>query len=207
MGEGGEHDAAQGAHVPTDEEIRLAIARTLEKIYGHADASTKLLLQIHSRVEGALAGQAAVAKVVDANADEAMVERQIAAAKELISHLIEKSHQYVTIVIAGAFAAYFATLSMVSGRFSDEELAASTLLMTLSLTIFVMWEVVNIIYIGIIGMKGDATKLTAGMPRWQQIGWAAAMFSSLATALPAVGIALWVYVRHLGAAAWIHAPF
>jgi hypothetical protein len=183
------------AQVPSDEQIRLAMLRTMEQMFLHSEANTKTLLSINAKLAGVEAGSNAVAQVVDEN-------DSIAAAKEIISHLYEKSHQYVVVVIGGAFAAYFATLGAVSARFTDTELRVSALLMTVSLTVFVLWEVANITHIGIQVMKGNLGERAVN-PTWMRIGWPLAMFFSLATALPAIGLSVSVYLRGLGAAAYL----
>ena len=177
----------------TNDRHHLEIARTMQQLFRQAQASEQLLLTIQAQVAGAMA----VVSVVDENQTQADVARHIATQKELITFLYEKNHQYVTVIIGGAFAAYFATLSIMSARFSDQELLASALLMTLSLTVFVLWEITSITFIGwqtIRGSFGSASQA----PRWQRVGWAAAMFLSLATALPAIGLSIWVYLRGLG---------
>lgn len=184
--------------IPTDSQLRIAMFKAIQQIYLHSEANTKLLLKIDARVAGA----ESIASVVDDNEADVQTARLVAAQREIISHLYEKSHQYVAVIIAGAFAAYFATLSVLSARFSDSELRLSALLMTVSLTVFVMWEIINISYIGYHTMKGDFGIIT-DQPRWLQIGWPAAMFFSLATALPAIALSISVYLRGLGAFDWI----
>jgi hypothetical protein len=108
--------------------------------------------------------------------------------------LYEKSQQYVTVVVAGAYAAYFATLSTVSQRFSDDELRISALLMTISLTLFVLWEVLNVAYIGWYALRGE---LRAEVPAWYRKTWPIVIGISLLTAMPAVGFSLYAYTSGL----------
>ena len=91
--------------VPTDKDVRIMMFRALEQMFLHSEASTEFISTLNSKVVGINA----VAEVVDDNAAGVQLDRQIAAQKELISHLFEKSHQYVTVVIAGAFAALITT--------------------------------------------------------------------------------------------------
>jgi Na+/proline symporter len=135
---------------------------------------------------------------VDENEEKLELKRQIAAKKEIISHLFDKSHQYVTGIIAGAFAAYFATLGALADRFTDTELRISALLMTMSLTVFVMWEVLNMIFVGHHSFKGDYGTLTE-TPPWAHKGWYVVMVLTLGTALPAIALSIFVYLRGLGA--------
>ena len=179
--------------VPTDKDVRIMMFRALEQMFLHSEASTEFISTLNSKVVGINA----VAEVVDDNAAGVQLDRQIAAQKELISHLFEKSHQYVTVVIAGAFAAYFTTLGTLASRFSDVELRWSALLMTASLTVFVMWEVFNIFYIGHHTFKGDYGSL-AETPKWSRRAWYIVMIVALGTAVPAIGLSLWVYLRGLG---------
>jgi len=179
--------------VPTDEELRIMMFRAMEQMFLHSEASTRFIGVLHARVEGA----SAVAAVVDDNELGVETDRQIAAKKELISHLFEKSHQYVTVIVAGAFAAYFTTLGTLAARFTDVELLWSALLMTISLTVFVMWEVFNMFYIGHHTFKGDYGTLTV-TPRWIKRAWYGVMIATLGTALPALGLSVWVYLRGLG---------
>lgn len=188
--------------VPSDQDLRVGMLRTMEAMFLHAQAGERLLLSIQAQV----AGMMSVAGVVDENEARAETDRDVAARKEIITFLYEKSHQYVTVVIAGAFAAYFATLGILSQRFSDSKLLTSALLMTLSLTVFVTWEIGSIIHIGYHSLKGDWGTLTES-PRWQRVGWPLAMFFSLCTGLPAIGLSVWVYIRRLGAIDWIVGAF
>ena len=92
--------------VPSDQDLRVGMLRTMEAMFLHAQAGERLLLSIQAQV----AGMMSVAGVVDENEARAETDRDVAGRKEIITFLYEKSHQYVTVVIAGAFAAYFATL-------------------------------------------------------------------------------------------------
>lgn len=184
--------------VPTDEDLRLALAKALEqmRLHGlemteHAHELTEFVASLNARV----AGTEAVAAVVDDNETQALTDRQVTAQKELISHLYEKSQQYVTVVVAGSYAAYFATLSTVSARFSDNELRLSALLMTISLTAFVLWEVLNVAYLGWRSLRGDLG--TKEIPRWYKIIWPLVIGASLVTALPAIGYSLHSYTSGL----------
>lgn len=186
--------------VPTDAQLRLAMLQTMEQMYLHSEASTNVLMTLNARVAGA----EAVAEVVDENETQVEIDRSVAAQKEVISYLYEKSHQYVAGVIAGAFAAYFATLGVLAYRFSDDELRLSALLMTISLTVFFFWEVASMVYIGFHTIKGDLGAITA-QPRWLRAGWPIAMFLAVATALPAIALSITVYLRGLGVLSWIAA--
>ena len=183
---------------PTDDELRLAMFQALEQMFLHSQANTNFIAEVSGRVQGALAGNKAVAEVVDENEDEAAVSRGLAIQKDLISHLYQKSHQYVTVVIAGAFAAYFATLGTLAARFSDVELRWSALMMTVSLTVFVLWEVLGILFIGHHTFKGDYGLLTE-TPKWMKRGWYVVMIITLGSAIPAIALSLHVYLRGLGA--------
>lgn len=185
--------------VPTDEQLRLAMFQTMEQMFVHSKAQTEIILTLQAR----LAGAESVAAVVDENEQEATIKREIEARKEIISHLFDNFKQYSTVIIAGAFAAYFTTLGVLSDRFTDGELILSALLMTASLFVFVTWEIIGVISMGVHTLKGDVLEAINEPPRWQSVGWALAMFFSLATAFPAVGISVWVYLRRLGATEWL----
>ncbi|MDY7523744.1 hypothetical protein [Sphingomonas sp. 10B4] len=182
---------------PTDAEVRIIMFQTMEQMFLHTQANTALLQAIEGRLAGIEAGGNAVAGVVDENETRVETERAVAVQKELINHIFDKSHQYVTIIIAGAFAAYFTTLGVISPKFKDAELLVSALLMTFSLTVFVMWEILNIFYIGHHTFKGDLGVITKQTP-WLRRGWYLAMIATLGTALPSIGLSLFVYLRGLG---------
>lgn len=182
---------------PSDAEIRLAISKALvemhlqnQQMIDHAKALTEFVMGMNARVHGT----EAVAAVVDENAANVATERQVAAQKELISYLYEKSQQYVTVIVAGAYAGYFVTLSAVSARFSDAELRLSALLMTVSLTIFVVWEVLNVAYIGWQNFQG---KFSTESPSWYRKTWPIVIAAALLTAIAAVGFSVYSYTSNL----------
>ena len=190
-------DEEAEATIPSDAEVRLAIAKALaemhlqnEQMLAHAKAMTDFVMGVNARVHGT----EAVAAVVDENEANVATDRQVAAQKELISYLYEKSQQYVTVVVAGAYAGYFLTLSTVSARFSDAELRLSALLMTISLTIFVVWEVLNVAYIGWQNLQG---KFSAESPAWYRRTWPIVIATSLLTAMAAVGFSVYSYTSNL----------
>lgn len=185
-------------HPPTDSEIQLAIVRALEQMRLQSIEMTRhseRLTDYVARIDARVAGTEAVAAIVDENETTALIDRQTEATKAVISHLYEKSQQYVTVVVAGAYAAYFATLSTVSARFSDSELRMSALLMTLSITIFVLWEVGNIAIIAGQSFRGKLGHVSAS--RWYQILWAIVLASCLLTAMPAVAYSSYSYISNL----------
>lgn len=182
---------------PTEAEVRVIMFQTMEQMFLHTQANTALLQTIDARMAGIAAGNSAVVEVVDDNELRLQDERTVAMQKELINHIFDKSHQYVTVIIAGSFAAYFATLGAVMPKFKDTELRVSALLMTVSLTVFVMWEILNIFYIGHHTFKGDFGMITQQTP-WLRRGWYVAMVVTLGTAIPAIGLSLFVYLRGLG---------
>lgn len=179
---------------PTEEQIRLIIAQTLEQVFLRAQADTQLLMDLSAKVAGVEAHTHATVATVDANKNEAREQRAIDAQKEIISHLFDKSHSYVTVVVAGAFAAYFTTLGTVSARLSDVQLLWSALLMTISLTIFVFWEVFNMTFIGYHHLRGDYGLMTK-TPRWTQVTWAVVLFLTICTAVPAIGLSIYAYLN------------
>ena len=61
---------------------------------------------------------------------------------------------------------------------------------------FVMWEVFNIFYIGHHTFKGDYGVITS-TPKWTKRGWYVVLIATLVTALPAIGLSMWVYLRGL----------
>ena len=183
---------------PTEEQVRLIIAQTLEQVFIRAQADTQFLLDLNAKVAGVEAHTHATVCAVDANENEARTQREIAARKEIISHLFDRSHNYVTVVVAGAFAAYFSTLSTVALRLSDVQLRWSALLMTVSLTIFVFWEVFNMAYIGYHNLKGDYGLINS-TPRWTKIVWAIVLLLTIFTALPAIRLSIYAYLKGLGA--------
>ncbi len=197
-----DQDQVGPAPLPTEEQVRLIIAQTLEQVFIRAQADTQLLLDLRAKVEGVEAHTHATVAAVDANENEARMQRAIDAQKEIISHLFDKSHNYVTVIVAGAFAAYFATLSTVAPRLNDVQLRWSALLMTVSLTIFVFWEVFNMAFIGYHNLKGDYGLMTT-TPRWTQITWSVVLLLTIVTALPAIGLSIYAYLNGLGAfGAW-----
>lgn len=183
--------------VPTDAEVRVIMFQTMEQMFLHSQANTELLKEIQARLAGVAAGSDAIAEVVDDTETRLADERTVAMQKELINHIFDKSHQYVTIIIGGAFAAYFTTLGALTSKFKDVELRVSALLMTVSVTVFVMWEILNMFYIGHHTFKGDFGVITQQTP-WLRRGWYIAMVATLGTAIPAIGLSLFVYLRGLG---------
>ena len=184
--------------LPPAAEVQLAIVRALEQIRlqsaemtRHSERLTDYVAKIDTRV----AGTETVAAVVDQNETNSLIDRQTESTKAIISHIYEKSQQYVTVVVAGAYAAYFATLSTVSARFSDSELRMSALLMTISLTIFVLWEVGNIAIIGWQSFQGKLGHVPAS--RWYQVLWAFVLFSCVLTAIPSVAYSGYSYISNL----------
>jgi len=169
--------------------------QAISRLQVQAEANTNFVAALHDKLAGVEAHTHAVEEAVDLSANTAN-------AKELISYLYEKSHQYVATIIAGAFAAYFATLNALADRFHDNELRVSALLMTFSLTVFVGWEITSMAMIGWRTVKGDL-EAARSSPKWLRIGWPLAMFASLATAIPAIGLSMFVYLRGLGATAWL----
>jgi hypothetical protein len=181
----------------TDREAAIVVA--LAQISDQTVAMTKhvdSLTQWVAKIDARLTGTEAVASVVDENETEAMMRRNIDAQKEVISHLYEKSHQYVTIIVAGAFAAYFATFSTVSQRYSTQELLLSAGLMSVSLMVFILWEIFQICYVSITVIRGTFGKKE--MPSWHNPLWGLALLLTLGTGIPAMGLSLWTYVRGLG---------
>ncbi len=191
-------EATNEQRTPTDDEVRIIMFRTLEQMFLHSQANTELLTAIHAKLAGVAAGSDAIADVVDDNELRLDDERTVAIQKELINHIFDKSHQYVVIIIAGAFAAYFTTLGALTSKFKDVELRVSALLMTVSVTVFVMWEILNMFYIGHHTFKGDFGVIMRQTP-WLRRGWYLAMIATLGTAIPAIGLSLFVYLRGLGA--------
>lgn len=174
----------------------VALIRAMDQMRLHSEQLTGLtheltdfVANLHARVRGT----EAVAAVVDENETQAEVDRKVAAGKELIAFTFEKMHQYVTIVVGGAYIAYFTTLSTMAQRFTDNELRISAALMTVSVTVFALWEVLNVTYIGAMSMKGNLEGM-AQVPKWQKVGWPIALAISLLTALPAIGISIHAYV-------------
>ena len=181
----------------TDRDAAIVVA--LAQISDQTVAMTKHvdgLTQWVAKMDARLAGAETVASVVDENETEAMMQRHIEAQKELISHLYEKSHQYVTIIIAGAFAAYFATFSAVSQRYSTPELLLSAGLMSFSLLVFILWEIFQICYVSVTVIKGTFGKKE--MPSWHNPVWGLALLLTLGTGIPAMALSLWTYIRGLG---------
>jgi hypothetical protein len=186
---------------PPDEQLRVAMIQTLEQIFLHSKANTDFVMAVNAKLAGVEAHTHATVESLDEASNQAAVDRGLAAQKELITHFMEKSHQYVVVVMAGFFTASFATFSTVAPRLTDSELRLSALLLTVSLAVFVFWEVVNVCYIGAHTMKGDIGVIQK-IPRALQIGWPAAMFLSLATGLPAIFLAAYAYLRGLHIIDW-----
>jgi hypothetical protein len=178
-----------------EQAILLALARISDQSVAatnHLEHLTEWVAKIDARVHGT----ETVAAIVDENETEAMTRRQIEAQKELISHLYEKSHQYVTIIIAGAFAAYFATFSTVSQRYSTPELLLSAGLMSFSLMVFVLWEIFQICYISYTVIKGQYGKKET--PSWHNPVWGLALLLTVGTGVPAMALSLWTYIKGSG---------
>jgi len=178
---------------PTEEQVRIIVYQTMEQMFLQSQASTQLLLTIQAK----LAGVEAVTPIVDENQAAAATAREVAAKKEIISHLYERAQMYVAVIVAGAFAAYFATLSVIAPRMPDKLLELSALLMTLSLSVFVLYEVFSISWTAYRVMRGDLGMLTA-TPRYMTFSWGAALLFTIVTAVPAIVLMVWAYLRGLG---------
>jgi hypothetical protein len=115
--------------------------------------------------------------------------------KDALSSFYAGAQTYTTAIIAGGYVAYFTTLSLLSDRFSDRELGAAVLSITVSLSIFVLHEVYGAIVHGIGSIKGNLEDDSGS--RRTHIIWGAAMLGTLLTALPAMGIIMYVCFKHL----------
>jgi hypothetical protein len=189
----------RGKDIPLTPAVQRALFRALGNLHQQSKANlevTNLLIDYVTRLDSRTAGIQSVAEVVDENYNEFTSDKQIAASKELISHLYRESHSYVILVIGGGYAAYFATISITAERLNTEDLIISSLLMMISLSIFVMWEVFSVSYLGYLTISNKLG--TAGQtPRWFRIAWPVALFLSLITAAPAIFLAGQSYVAEL----------
>jgi hypothetical protein len=183
---------------PTDDDIRNRIVLALDGMRTQMQALTEFVADMNAR----LAGAETVPAVVDENQAAVERDRQMATAKEFVSHYYREAHSYSAVVIAGAYAAFFATLSLMAARFTDTELALAAVLMSVSLVTFVFWEVGNIIYISVKLARTKPGTLPSGPGRRYYVGWVAVLVTSIATALPAFGISIKVYLATLGVRVW-----
>ena len=184
--------------VPTDADVPHALVRALDQITlqnAQMLAHSKQLTDYVARIDARVAGIETVAAVVDENETNTLISRHEESAKAIITHLYEKSQQYVTVVVGGSYAAYFATLSTIAKRFSDSELRLSALLMTISLTIFLLWEVGNIVYIGYKSLSGKFGKQEQS--KMYLACWVAVLTGCLLTALPAIALSVYSYADNL----------
>lgn len=180
-----------------------ALARAL---LDNAELNRKLALHIEKLTEfvGFLAakveGNSAVAAIVDDNEDQAQAKHWAAASKEVIAHAYDQSQRYVTVVIAAAYAAYFTTLSAVVPRLSDNELRSSAMFMTISLTVFVLWEVVNMGLVSFNVVNGNLEKwMENGKPStFYRVAWFLTFSTSVLTGLIGIAFSLVAYLRGLG---------
>lgn len=194
MTDQGETKSDGDNHIDRDDAIVIALANISDQTVAmtkHVDSLTQWVAKMDAR----LTGVEAVASVVDENESAAMNQRHLDTQKELISHLYEKSHQYVTLIIAGAFAAFFATFSTVSQRYSTPELLLSAGLMSFSLMVFVLWEIFQICYVSFAVMNGTFGKNET--PRWHNVAWGLALFLTIGTGVPAMALSLWSYFQGL----------
>lgn len=127
--------------------------------------------------------------------EEARAKAWADAQKAAVGSYFESAQKYTTAVIAGGYAAYFTALSLLSARFTDSELSAATLLITLSLTVFVLHEVYGVVVTGIGSIKGNIEK-AAGLKLTNFI-WGASMLLTLMLALPAMGLLFYVCIKNL----------
>lgn len=186
-------DAPQNPqHIPDDAETRLIICRTMEQMFQQSQTMTNLLLNLQAR----MAGVEAVTPIVDQNQADANTARQVGAQKEIISHMYDRAQQYTAVVIAGAFAAFFATYSVVSARMPDKLVALSALLMTASVTVFVFHEIFSITWISYKVMRGNLEAATESS-KWMRILWGIAMFVTIGCATPAIVLAVLSCWHHL----------
>jgi hypothetical protein len=188
---------ANDQHLP-EEEIRQATLKVLQEVGEqaraltlHATAMTDFLSKLDARV----AGTETVAHVVDENEDRTQAAHWVSAQKQVVSFLYNESQRYTALVIGGAYAGYFTTLVTLSARFSNKQLLLSSLFMTISLSIFVFWEVWNMVMLSVKAARGKLEK-SVGRVYW--IAWAIVVFATVGTAIPALWISVSVYLKGLG---------
>jgi len=127
--------------------------------------------------------------------EEARAKVWADAHKEAIGAFYEGAQKYTTAIIAGGYAAYFTALSLLSGRFSDQQLSAATLSITVSLSIFVLHEIFSVGITTYRGMRGTLEEAKGG----KAIGvvWGISFLASIVAALPAMGLMFYVCIKHL----------
>lgn len=94
---------------------------------------------IHRVVDG-------LVKQVEEMKQEQIVEKQISAFIQLNEKLMNNSNAYTNLIMVAGYAGYFAFWSTLSGKIPIWLFNACGLAITLSLTLFITWEIVKMFW-------------------------------------------------------------
>lgn len=85
-------------------------------------------------------------KEVEEMKQEQLVEKQISAYIQLNEKLMTNANAYTNLIMVAGYAGYFAFWSTLTGKIPMWLFNACGLAMTLSLTLFITWEIVKMIW-------------------------------------------------------------
>mgnify|MGYP003649413412 FL=1 len=177
----------------TDDEIRANSILVLHEIREHL----VVLSDFISKLDAKASSITAVAEVVDENEAEAQFDRQTRAGKEIITHFFRQSKLYVTAIIAGFYAAFFTIFSIMSAKLPNVELNLAAFLVTISLTIFIAWELLSMILVGWQAMKGSVEDYKP-VSKLYRFVWMAALIGSILPAAVAMALLYRYFLINLG---------
>ena len=155
-----------------------------------------LLTTYLDKISARSSGIEPIAHIVDRNNYLFELDKNKSAQKEIITYLYKEAHTYLVVVIAAGYAAFFTTISILSQKMASQHLYLAGLLITISLTVFVFWEVISMAYLSWLMITNQLGQKEE-MPALTRIGWPIALLLSVGTALPAAGLIGWSYLEGL----------
>lgn len=195
-----------------DRESQSAVVGVLTEIARNLEGLTKYVNELAISVaanRGAIKG---VADVVDENEEIAQDEKERERMKDVFTHGFLKSQNYLKVIIFGIYGTYFGLYGIVSTTVSDQRLLHSALLMITSVSVLVLFEVIQsvstnwdlfrwltkletAVHLTQVGDELDSSEKAA--LRRLRYAWIVTLIVSLATALFAVGLFMSVLITAL----------
>ena len=137
---------------------------------------------------------------------------QIEAQKELIAHAFSQAHAYTNLVLSAGYAGFFAIWSFLTPELTKAEVFWSALLVSISLSVFILWEVYQSYYRSrsMLSLaktvehpsrfeealeehrRSERTRIV-NLKNW----WVASLVLSVVPAFAGVLILLWAFVRSI----------
>lgn len=142
-----------------------------------------------------------------------MVDQELLnAQKELTAHTFDKAQAYTNVVLLAGYAGFFAIWSFIKPDITKEQVFWSGLLIALSLTAFMLWEIYGSFYrsrslLGLAKAVNNPAKFHelleqhkidehARIIRFGRI-WVVVFGFTVLTGFSAIGILLWAFVSGL----------